>query len=112
MTAADVLDLFWYAALRVLYCRFFALWHQKSQLCFYMVTPWLCPDRACVCVHNDAKEGYGILQYKNGERYEGQWRANFANGMRCNCYLVRTHVAPCAVCVKCCGLQCVAPYGV
>lgn len=30
---------------------------------------------------NDAKEGYGILQYKNGERYEGQWRANFANGM-------------------------------
>jgi hypothetical protein len=29
---------------------------------------------------NDAKEGYGILQYKNGERYEGQWRANFANG--------------------------------
>lgn len=31
-------------------------------------------------MQNDAKEGYGILQYKNGERYEGQWRANFANG--------------------------------
>jgi hypothetical protein len=34
-------------------------------------------------VQNDAKEGYGILQYKNGERYEGQWRANFANGTYC-----------------------------
>lgn len=29
---------------------------------------------------NDAKEGHGVLQYKNGERYEGNWRANFANG--------------------------------
>jgi hypothetical protein len=36
-----------------------------------------------MCDQNDAKEGYGILQYKNGERYEGQWRANFANGTRC-----------------------------
>ena len=25
----------------------------------------------CVCVpQNDAKEGFGVLQYKNGERYE------------------------------------------
>ncbi len=51
------------------------------------------------CVQNDAKEGFGVLQYKNGERYEvsvifpylytyliskfviqGQWKANLANG--------------------------------
>lgn len=24
----------------------------------------------CMCVQNDAKEGFGVLQYKNGERYE------------------------------------------
>jgi hypothetical protein len=28
----------------------------------------------------DMKEGFGILQYVNGERYEGQWKANFAHG--------------------------------
>ena len=29
---------------------------------------------------NDMKEGYGILQYVNGERYEGAWKNNFAHG--------------------------------
>ena len=24
----------------------------------------------CMCFQNDAKEGFGVLQYKNGERYE------------------------------------------
>jgi hypothetical protein len=52
----------------------------KSRNCAYMVTHGYVLN---VCVQNDAKEGYGILQYKNGERYEGQWRANFANGTRC-----------------------------
>jgi hypothetical protein len=26
------------------------------------------------------KEGTGVLQYVNGEKYEGQWKANFAHG--------------------------------
>lgn len=29
---------------------------------------------------NDMKEGFGILQYINGERYEGSWKNNFAHG--------------------------------
>ena len=28
-----------------------------------------------------------MLQYKNGERYEGQWRSNFANGTQRLFYL-------------------------
>jgi hypothetical protein len=66
----------------------------KSNCAFYMVTLGYVLD---VCVQNDAKEGYGILQYKNGERYEGQWRANFANGTcaevrsKCMCYLLLHH---------------------
>lgn len=28
----------------------------------------------------DAKEGFGVLQYKNGEVYEGMWQGNFAHG--------------------------------
>ncbi len=36
-------------------------------LCMY-VCMYVC---VCVCApQNDAKEGFGVLQYKNGERYE------------------------------------------
>lgn len=57
------------------------------------------PSIVIFSMQNDAKEGFGILQYKNGERYEvliefyhfqfkvfsfsmvkGQWKNNFANG--------------------------------
>ncbi len=30
--------------------------------------------------NSDMKEGFGVLQYVNGERYEGQWKGNFAHG--------------------------------
>lgn len=29
----------------------------------------------------DQKEGFGILQHKNGEKYEGSWKNNLANGL-------------------------------
>lgn len=44
--------------------------------------PYLSPD-SCRYegeFNSDMKEGFGILQYVNGERYEGQWKGNFAHG--------------------------------
>ena len=29
---------------------------------------------------DDVKEGYGVLTYVNGERYEGYWKADKAHG--------------------------------
>ncbi len=29
---------------------------------------------------NNIKEGYGILYYKNGERYEGDWKNDIREG--------------------------------